>query len=384
TSETSRRTVFSRVEETGTIQPTVDVPVAPDVSGEVVSISVKEGQKVKKGDLLVTIRPDDYKAQLEQARASVSRFKAAYLQAKAAFTQSSATLLQDSVTLARTKKLYKDGVISLVDLENAQLSYKVSRSQVQSAKFNTDAAFYQIKNAEATAAQARQSLDRTNIYASIDGTVTLLNVELGQRVVGTGMMSGTEILKVADLSSMEVLVQINENSIVNVDLGQKANIEVDAYPGQKFAGFVTEIAYSANTSQVATTDQVTNFDVKVAIDPSSYNELVKQGKNNPFRPGMTAIVEILTDTANDVLTVPIESVGVKDGKEMVFILEDGRVKQSNIGIGITDNNYIEVTEGLSDGAEIITGPSTLLRSGKMTVGMEVSKKAEQVEEKKGK
>ncbi|MCI4666888.1 MAG: efflux RND transporter periplasmic adaptor subunit [Bacteroidia bacterium] len=369
------RTIYARVEETGTIQPTIDVPVAPDVSGEVVSIAVREGEKVKKGELLLTIRPDDLRAQLEQAVAALNQAKAAHLQAKAALSQAKATLLQDSVSLARTSKLFKDGVVSQVELENAQLSFNVSKSQYQSSKYNANAAFYQIKSAEATKKQARQSLDRTNIYASMDGTVTLLTAEVGQRVVGTGMMSGSEILKIADLSSMEVLVQINENSIVDIALGQHANIEVDAFPNQKFTGRVTEIAYSANTSGVATTDQVTNFDVKVALNPDSYKELESRKGKNPFRPGMTAIVEILTDTATDVTAVPIEAVGVKDGKEVVYKFTGGTAQKQEITIGLTDNNYIEVTDGLEKGVEIVVGPSTLLRSAKPLDGMEVSKKA---------
>jgi len=374
--QAEKRTIFARVEETGTIQPTTDVPVAPDVSGEVVAIATQEGAKVKTGDLLLTIRPDDLEAQLEQAVASLNRAKATYLQAKTAKSQAKATLIQDSVSLARTKKLFEDGVVSQVEMENAQLSFNVSKSQYESANYNANASFYQIKSAEATQKQARQSLERTNIYASMDGTVTLLDVEVGQRVVGTGMMSGTEILKIADLSSMEVLVQINENSIVEVSLGQHADVEVDAYPGEVFSGRVTEIAYSANTSDLATTEQVTNFDVKVALDPESYVELEKAKRTNPFRPGMTAIVTILTDTATEVVTVPIDSVGVRDGQEVVYAFENGKANRIPIKIGLTDNDYIEVLEGLEEGREIITGPSTLLRSTRLIDGMEVSKKKE--------
>ncbi len=388
TSFSETRTLFARVSETGTIQPTIDVPVAPDVSGEVVTIAVAEGQKVKKGDLLITIRPDDYRAQLEQAEASLSRAKAAYLQAKASTSQAEATLMQDSISLKRTEGLFRDKVVSQVEMENAQLRYNVSKSQLASAEYNGQAAFYQMRSAEASRKQARQSLDRTNIYASMEGTLTLLNVELGQRVVGTSMMSGTEILKISDLNRMEVVVEINENDIVNVHFNDSARIEVDAYPDRVFYGKVSEIAYSATTAGIAATDQVTNFEVKVAISPESYEEMMKENPSikSPFRPGMTALVEIYTDKQENVVAVPIEAITLRGqeneggvaigGEEVVFLFDGQKVTRQTVETGINDGEYIHIKSGLNTNQEIVTGPYTIL-SNTLTSEMEVEKKTEE-------
>ena len=396
------RTIYARVAESGIIQPTVEVPIAPDVPGEVVHIAIQEGQKVKKGDLLITIQPDDYKAQLEQATAALSTSQAGHLQAKANMSQSRATVMQDSVALIRTKKLFDDKVVSKVDLENAQLKYNVSQSQYEAAKYSVQASYYQVKSSEASRKQARQNLDRTNIYASMDGTVTSLAVELGQRVVGTRQMAGTEILKIADLSSMEVVVEVNENDIVNVNLGDSARVEVDAYPDMIFYGNVTEIAYSATVTLAASTDQVTNFEVKVKIDPRSYQQLAKESQvESPFRPGMTALVEIYTKNVKDAIAVPIQAVTLrkpnakpqfKDGSsdaqpeqvsqksgpdesaepvEVVFIFENGRVKQQAVTTGISDDSHIRIIEGLEADKEVVTGPYTIL-SKILKDNMEVS------------
>ncbi|MDX2282932.1 MAG: biotin/lipoyl-binding protein [Bacteroidia bacterium] len=378
------RSIFARVTESGTIQPTVEVPVAPDVSGEVVFIAVREGQKVKKGDLLLTIRPDDYRAQLEQAEASLNRTQAAYLQAQASEAQAESNYLQDSVSLARTQKLFKDQVVSQAELENAQLRFAVSRSNLEASKYNVRSAFYQVKSAEATRKQSRQNLDRTNIYASMDGTLTKLSVELGQRVVGTMQMAGTEILKIADLGSMEVVVEINENDIVNVSIGDSARVEVDAYAGKLFYGQVAEIAYSAKVAAgLQSSDQVTNFEVKVRIDPRSYaQEPSAKAGESPFRPGMTALVEIYTKQEPQALSIPIQAVTLRPkdgdstakaapaspdanpnagGEEVVFKLDgNGQVSKVKVVTGIRDDAYIHIQEGLQPGDEVVTGPFTVL------------------------
>ena len=396
TEKSEIRTIYARVAESGVIQPTVDVPIAPDVPGEVVHIAILEGQKVKKGDLLVTIQPDDYKAQLEQATAALSTSQAGHLQAKANMSQARATVMQDSVALERAKQLFSEKVVSKVDLENAQLKFNVSKSQYEAAQYSVQASYYQVKSSEASRKQARQNLDRTNIYASMDGTVTSLAIELGQRVVGTRQMAGTEILKIADLSSMEVVVEVNENDIVNVNLGDSARVEVDAFPDKVFYGNVTEIAYSATVALAASTDQVTNFEVKVKIHPRSYIQLATESEvESPFRPGMTALVEIYTKNVKDVVAVPIQAVTLrkpqtksnfKDGStkgaqstndsgpislkstsdeneepvEVVFVLENGSVKQQAVTTGISDDSYIHIKEGIEDGQEVVTGPYTIL------------------------
>jgi len=398
TGKSELRSIYARVTESGIVQPTVDVPISPDVPGEVVYIAVLEGQKVKKGDLLVTIQPDDYKALLEQADAALNRSQAAYLQAKASASQSKATLLQDSVSLARTQQLFKDNVVSKVELENAQLSFHVSKSQLESANYNVQSSYYQVKSSEASRKQARQNLDRTNIYASMDGTITQLNIELGQRVVGTNQMAGTEILKIADLSRMEVIVEINENDIVNIGLGDSTKVEIDAYPGQNFYGKVTEIAYSATVSAAASTDQVTNFEVKIQITPSSYQDLKgAENGSSPFRPGMTSLVEIYTHHVENAVAVPIQAVTLrkpkdeneaiasktsqeegmsaeidKDATEVVFLYEGGKVKQNEVETGISDDAYIEIKSGLESGQEIVIGNYNTL-SKLLKDGMEAEK-----------
>lgn len=359
TAPVEKRTVYARVVESGTIEPTVSLPIAPDVSGEVVALPIKEGQRVKKGDLLVTIRPDDYRAQLEQAEASLNRSQAAYLQAQANEKQAEAQRLQDSVSLVRTKNLYKESVVSQVELENAELKYKVSRSQYESAKFNVQASYYQYRSAAATRKQARQSLDRTNIYATMDGIITQLNVELGQRVVGTGMMTGTEILNIADLSQMEVNIEVNENDIIHIEIGDSARVEVDAYQDQVFYGIVSEVAYSASGGAVMSADQVTNFEVKVIINPASYEGLAPE-QASPFRPGMSGLVEIYTDQVNDALVVPVQGVALSRGEgdkpqEIVFLFQDGKVHRQPVQMGINDDKYIEITEGVQLAEEVIIG-----------------------------
>ncbi len=384
TSQSEVRNLFARVTESGSIQPTIDVPVAPDVSGEVVNIAIKEGMKVRKGDLLVTIRSDDYIARLDQSMASLNQVEASQMQAEANVNQLKATLIQDSLNYARNQELFNDSIISKLEYERIETQYKVSQSQLESAKQNLLASYYQVKNAEASLKQARQNLDRTNIYASMDGTITQLNIELGQRVVGTSQMAGTEILKIADLSSMEVVVEINENDIVNVNLGDSAIVEVDAFPNRDFFGKVSEIAYSAVQNQAGTSDQVTNFEVKVIISPNSYQEIAQNKdipyqEESPFRPGMTALVEIFTQKADSVISVPIQAVtlskstfsaneGGKDKEtppnqeptEVVYIVESDTVREVKVEIGISDDNFIEITSGLDRGKEVVTGPYKVL------------------------
>jgi len=401
TAKAENRTIYAKVSEAGSIQPTIEVPVSSDVSGEVVKIMVKEGMAVKQGELLITIQPDNYKSALEQAEAALNQTKAAQLQAKANMEQAKVTVIQDSISWKRTEKLFADKVVSQVDLENAELRYNLSRSQYESARFSVQAAFYQVKSAEASVSQARQNLNRTNIYASMDGTVTQLNVELGQRVVGTMQMAGTEIMKIADLSSMEVVVEINENDITNLTLGDSSRIEVDAFPDASFVGEVTDIAYSATVSGMGSTDQVTNFEVKVRINPASYAQSSSLSSDmplevkSPFRPGMTALVEVFTDKAENIVAVPIQSVTLaaqtdsteqKSDKpqEIVYVYKDGKVKSQSVTTGISDDEFIQVRNGLSSGEVIVTGPySTLTKTLKDGAEVKVVTEDELRNKKKG-
>ncbi|WP_264522736.1 MULTISPECIES: efflux RND transporter periplasmic adaptor subunit [unclassified Flavobacterium] len=360
-------TIVETVSATGKIQPEIEVKLSSMVSGEIIALNVKEGQVVKKGDLLVKINPDLYTSGLDRSVANLSG-------TKAGLTQSEASYKEAKASYDRNKTLYDKGVISKSDWDKAISTYEV-------AKANKQNAYYNVKSASASVTEARDNLGRTLIYAPADGTISVLNVELGERVLGTQQMAGTELLRVANLNNMEVEVDVNENDIVKVKIGDEANVEVDAYLKKKFKGIVTSISNSASTA--LTSDQVTNFKVKVRILKESYQDLLEgqPATYSPFRPGMTATVDILTKTKKDVLAVPISSVvvksdtsAVKDFKvedpnedkkaapksdkkfECVFVKEGNKAKIRIIKTGIQDDTNIEVMSGLKSGDVVITGP----------------------------
>lgn len=385
-----KRTILSSVTESGTVEPVTEVKIAPDVSGEVVELPFKEGTLVRKGDLLVTIRPDNYRSAVEQATASLNGAIANQMTSKATIGQSRANYLQDSANFVRNRELFEKGVISKFEFENYQLKLAVSQSQFESAKQSAQAAFYQIENARASLRQAQQNLQRTSISASMDGTITRINVKMGERAVGTSMMAGTEILRIADLSKMRVSVEINENDIVHLKIGDSAHVKIDAYEGKIFKGKVSEIAYSASESLLGNTtggDQVTNFVVKVEIEPSSYvndKEIMRgiEAHQSPFRPGMSAQVEIFTERLDNVLAIPIQSVTIEKKKngsadqktagqkaaptmeeprEIVYVVVNSKkVEVRPVRTGISDDKYIAILEGLKEGETVVTGPYSVL------------------------
>ncbi|MFD1603891.1 efflux RND transporter periplasmic adaptor subunit [Flavobacterium artemisiae] len=361
-------TIVETVSATGKIQPEIEVKIASMVSGEIIALNVKEGQVVKKGDLLVKINPDLYTSGLERSVANLAG-------TKAGLTQSDASFKEAKANYDRNKTLYDKGVISKSDWDKAISAYEVAKATKQSAYFN-------VQSASASVTEARDNLGRTTIYSPADGTISVLNVELGERVLGTQQMAGTELLRVANLNNMEVEVDVNENDIVKIKIGDEANVEVDAYLKKKFKGIVTSISNSASTT--LTSDQVTNFKVKVRILKESYQDLLegKPAAYSPFRPGMTATVDIITTTKTNVLAVPISSVvvksdttAVKDFKvedpnekkvapkndkkfECVFVKSGDKAKIRVIKTGIQDDTNIEVTSGLKAGDVVITGPYT--------------------------
>ncbi|MNK32599.1 Macrolide export protein MacA [compost metagenome] len=362
-------TIVETVSATGKIQPEIEVKIASMVSGEIISLNVKEGQVVKKGDLLVKINPDLYTSGLERSVANLAG-------TKASLTQSDASFKEAKANYERNKILYDKGVISKSDWDKAISTFEVAKATKQSA-------YYNVQSASASVTEARDNLGRTTIYSPADGTISVLNVELGERVLGTQQMAGTELLRVANLNNMEVEVDVNENDIVKIKIGDEANVEVDAYLKKKFKGVVTSISNSASTT--LTSDQVTNFKVKVRILKESYQDLLegKPSTYSPFRPGMTATVDIITTTKNNVLAVPISSVvvksdttAVKDFKvedpnedkkatpksdkkfECVFVKVGDKAKIRIIKTGIQDDTNIEVTSGLKPGDVVITGPYT--------------------------
>jgi HlyD family secretion protein len=312
-------TIVETVSATGKIQPEVEIKISSEVSGEIIDLPIKEGQQVKKGDLLVKINPDIYVSGVNRTAASVSNTRAGLSQAEAQVKEAKANY-------DRNKALFEKGVISKSEWDRIVSAYEVAVASKQSA-------YYNVQRASATLTEAKDNLGRTTIYAPADGTISLLSVELGERVLGTQQMTGTEILRVANLNHMEVEVDVNENDIVKVSVGDSANIEVDAYLKKEFKGIVTSISNSA--SSALTADQVTNFKVKVRILKESYLDLIegKPETYSPFRPGMTATVDIITNRKTKVIGAPISAVVIKDDttsvKKDIIAELDKEVKEKN-------------------------------------------------------
>lgn len=363
-------TIVETVSATGKIQPEIEVKISSEVSGEIIALPVKEGQVVKKGDLLVKINPDLYTSGLNRSVSNLSGTKAGLSQADASFREAKSNY-------ERNKTLFEKGIISKSDWDKAIASFEVAKASKQSA-------YYNVQSASATVNEAKDNLGRTTIYAPADGTVSMLAVELGERVLGTQQMTGTEILRVANLNNMEVEVDVNENDIVKINVGDSAKVEVDAYLKKEFKGIVTSISNSA--SSALTADQVTNFKVKIRILKESYADLLQgqPASYSPFRPGMTATVDIITTRKEKVLGVPISSIVVKsdtaatakivvedpeekenkvtpksDKKfECVFVKVGDKAKIRIIKTGIQDDTNIEITSGLKKGDVVIVGPYT--------------------------
>ena len=370
-----KRTIVETITANGKIQPEKEVKISPDVSGEIVELTVKEGYHVEKGQLLLRIKPDNYISQKDRSLAEISSAQARRAQAEAQY-------IQAELSFQRSKQLYDQQTISKSDFEQAQATYTVAKATVDAAKFA-------ITSAEASLKDANENLTKTSIYAPMTGTVSMLLVELGERVAGTNLMAGTELMRVADLSRMEAQVQVNENDIPRVKIGDTALIEVDAYLDQKFKGIVTEIANSAKTTGVSA-DQVTNFDVKILVLPESYQKLVDAGDKNPFRPGMSATVDIRTQSKSDILAVPIQSVttrtdttkiggtpSVKDIRTLVFITDGKYALAKDVKTGIQDNSYIEILSGVALNDRVISAPfSAISKKLSDSTLIEVVKKEE--------
>jgi HlyD family secretion protein len=368
TATVTRQTITETVNASGKIQPKTEVKISADISGQIIDLPVKEGDKVKKGQLLVKINPDQYQRALEKSAAAVNSSQAALAQAKAAFAQSQANFEKTKTIYNRNKKLYEQNAISEADWQNFQSDFKVAQAQLESARQNTKASEYNLLSAIAGQQESADALRKTSVYSPIDGTISKLNVELGERVVGTAQMAGTEMMRVANLADMEVQVDVNENDIVRLKQDDTALINVDAYKDRTFKGIVKEIASSAESDQTAT-EKVTNFTVKIQILESSYSDMVENSSlPTPFRPGMTADVAIQTNRAQDVLAVPILSVTVRKSKnardttsnasekEVVFLYKDGKAVQQEVKTGIQDDVYIEIKDGLKQGETVVSGP----------------------------
>ncbi len=381
------RDIIEVVSATGKIQPETELKISSDVSGEITELLVKEGDQVKKGDLLCRIRPDLYLNAFERVTASVNTTRANLKTAQAQLEQAKANFVSNEAMFNRNKKLLEQNAISQQEFETIRAQYEASRANVTALEEGVRAGEYTIASSEASLKEANTNLEKTYIYSPVDATVSKLSVEKGERVVGVSGMTGTEIMKLANLNEMEVSVEVNENDIIKVHKNDTAIIEVDAYMDKKFKGIVTEIANSSNATGISV-DQVTNFVVKIRMLRDSYNHLVTEKNPIPFRPGMSASVDIQTKRVSKVHAVPIQAVTMrsKDSlktsrdensrevkvknekeeeefktkeeakKEYVFVLRDGKAIQTEVKTGIQDNDYIEVITGVKKDDEIICGP----------------------------
>ncbi|MDF7811658.1 efflux RND transporter periplasmic adaptor subunit [Hymenobacter sp. YC55] len=383
--------IVEQVSASGKVQPETEVKISPDVSGEIIELYVHEGDSVKKGQLLLRIRPDNYQAMVNQQSAAVNSQRANVGQTQARLQQLIANAKQTELTYRRNASLYKQKVISQADYEAAKAAYDASQEELNSARQSIRAAQSNVASAQAGLEEARKNLNKTTIYAPVSGTVSKLNVEKGERVVGTSQMAGTEIMRIANLNSMEVRVNVNENDIINVQLGDSATVEVDSYASkdEKFRGLVTSIANTAKDALTA--EAVTEFEVRIRLLPESYRHLLRSTNGRtvvPFRPGMTASVDIITNRKTGVLSVPLAAVTTRtdsatatgqapavqvnrrsggsdedaqtakatDVQEVVFVIRDGKAVMTPVKTGISDFQNIEILSGLQAGTQVVSGP----------------------------
>ena len=383
-----KRTIEELITANGKVQPQTEVKISADVSGEIVELYVKEGQEVEKGELLLKINPDIYLSTLDKMTASLNSTKANLANSKAYLSQIKSRFINAELSFKRQEKLYKQGVTSKSEFETATAEYEVAKAEVDASQQSVIAARYNVLSSQASLKEARENYNKTSIYSPVTGTISMLNVELGERVVGTMQMQGTEILRIANLNNMEVQVDVNENDIIRVTKGDTALIEIDAYLEEDFIGIVTEIAHSANVSGTGS-DQVTNFEVKIIILQESYQHLIPENDTlfYPFRPGMSATVDIKTETKNNVLSIPIQAVTTRTDSVLnmnsdtlqttktdenteeskinndelqivVFVYNEDTqtVAVKKVETGIQDNQYIEIIKGLSENEEIVVAP----------------------------
>jgi HlyD family secretion protein len=399
TEKAVRRTVLQTVSATGKIQPQVEIKISPEVAGEIIELPVEDGMQVKKGDLLVKIKPDSYKALLEQQEAAISTAKATNLQQKA-------TMMKTEQDLKRAEDLFEKKLISAQEYNAAQAAYDVAKNTYESS-------LHEIERAQASSSQARDQLSKTTIYSPLDGTITILNSKLGERLVATGQFAGTEVMRVADLTHMQAIVDVNENDVVNVKLGDKASVKIDAYGDRKFKGVVQQIANTGKTTGAGTQEEVTNFEVKIRIDDHDV----------ALRPGLSCTADIETNMVKDAVAVPMQSVTIRTGEsnlspeeiekrkqkataqdkgdntaelvnerlekqaakeereklaKVVFVKNGGKARMVKVTTGISDDTYTEIKSGIQQGEEVISGSysaiSRKLKDGaKVTYDKEASK-----------
>jgi HlyD family secretion protein len=404
--------ITEKVSASGTVQPVTEVKLAPEVSGEIIELNVEDGDSVQAGEILVKIRPDVWISQLERQEASLSQTKANTVSSQASLSGSKATFIRAEADFKRQETLWDQKVISESDWQIAKQNFEVAKNNLASAEQSLEASKFVVKSTEASVKESRESVRKTSVLAPMKGIVSKLSVKKGERVVGTATMTGTEMLRIADLNKMEVRVNVNENDIVRAHLGDSVIIDVDAYQNinKQFKGIVTNIANTAKDK--ASADAITEFEVRIVILRSSYEDLIKQGNKFPFRPGMTASVDILTTRKANVLSVPLAAVttrkdddkaGAKEApkgdhqvvneddkkkqekkldKVVVFVNDKGTAKMVEVKTGISDYDNIEIISGLSDSTQIVTGPF-LVVSKRLKEGDKI-KELKKTDEKKDK
>lgn len=405
------------VSASGMVQPVYEVKISPDVPGEIIELNIEEGDSVSRGEILLKIRPDIYQSSLERAKANLNQQKANHAEAKARVARAEAQLIKAENEYKRNKELKVQNVISEADFETSEANYKVAVNDLRSAKESENAARYIVASSQASVKEATENLNFTTIRAPISGIVSKLDVELGERVVGTAQMAGTEMLRIADLTKMEARVDVNENDIIRVSIGDTADIDVDSYShtGKIFKGVVTNIANTANDK--TSPDAVTEFEVRIRILNDSYADLIKDaGGAVPFRPGMTASVDITTETKDNILLIPLSAVTTRnpnekkkgdestdaeaeendsdatakednravkkdEAVEVVFLVDGEKTKMVPVKTGISDFENIEILEGIKEGDQVIEGPflavSKRLKDGDMIKVKENENKEEE-------
>lgn len=397
TEKAVRRTIVQTVSATGKVQPETEVKISPEVAGEIIELPVEDGKVVKKGDLLIKIKPDTYKALLEQQEAAISAAKATNLQQKAA-------MIKAEQDLKRSDDMYAKKAISIQEYNAAQAAFDVAKNTHESS-------LHEIERANAGSSQARESLAKTTIYSPLDGRVTILNSKLGERVVATGQFAGTEVMRVADLDHMQAVVDVNENDVVNVKIGDKANVKIDAYGDQKFKGTVQQIANTGKTTGAGTQEEVTNFEVKINLERGDVL----------LRPGLSCTADIETNMVKDVVAVPLQSVTIRTGEgnlspeeiekrkqkaaaqdkgdnnaelinekrekqtqkeeheklsKVVFLKEGSKAKMAKVTTGISDDTHMEIKTGIKPGDEVISGSYSAI-SRKLKDGAKVTYEKEE-------
>ncbi len=363
------RTMVQTVSANGKIYPEVEVIISPDVSGEIIALNVAEGDSIKAGQSLLKIEPELIQSSVERAEAAVNTAKANAANTAARITQLNAQIEKAQRELNRAIQLEADGIVSLAQKQDAETALFSLKADLEASRQSLEGANYNIKSAEATAREAKKTLARTNMSSPMTGIVSSLSVEKGERVVGTSQFQGTEIMRIAQYNSMELRVDVSENDVLKVNVGDSAIIEIDAYLDRQFAGKVSSISNASQSVMAVSNDQVTNYTVRIRLEASSYTDLLEKSGKFPFRPGMSASADIVTEVLEDVLSVPTTSVTTRaipdslqtekngdEREEVVFTAEGGMARKVPVSAGIQDDRYIQILAGLQEGEKVVTAP----------------------------